>query len=79
MSERDLIGYGEFPPDPEWPGDAHLALQFVLAYETGGERSILYGDDRSEDVLTDIYGTTSVINGRKIMVESTFEYGSRVG
>jgi peptidoglycan/xylan/chitin deacetylase (PgdA/CDA1 family) len=79
MSERDLIGYGEFPPDPEWPGDAHLALQFVLAYETGGERSILYGDDRSEDVLTDIYGTTSVINGRNIMVESTFEYGSRVG
>ena len=42
MSEpypRDLVGYGEHPPHPHWPGDARLALSFVLNYEEGGEAS----------------------------------------
>ncbi len=30
-SPRDLIGYGENPPDPQWPGGARLALQIVCA------------------------------------------------
>src|SRR4051794_40616466 len=38
---RDLIGYGEHPPHPRWPGGARVALQFVLNYEEGAERSIL--------------------------------------
>ena len=79
MSDRDLVGYGRHPPQPDWPGDAYLAVQFVLAYETGGERTQLYGDDRSEDVLTDLYSSPSVIGGRNIMVEFVFEFGSRVG
>ena len=53
---RDLIGYGATPPDPRWPGDARLAVEFCLAYETGGESHILHGDARSEDMLTDIHG-----------------------
>ena len=44
---RDLIGYGRRPPDPRWPGQARLALQIVLNYEEGGERSILHGDVES--------------------------------
>ena len=36
---RDLIGYGRTPPDPRWPGDARIAVQFVVNYEEGGERS----------------------------------------
>jgi allantoinase len=78
-NDRDLVGYGRNPPDPEWPGDAYLAVQFVVAYETGGERSLVHGDDRSEDVLTDLYASPSVVGGRNMMVESIFEYGSRVG
>jgi peptidoglycan/xylan/chitin deacetylase (PgdA/CDA1 family) len=78
-NDRDLVGYGQHPPDPEWPDGAYLAVQFVLAYETGGERSLIYGDDRSEDVLTDLHGAASVLNGRNMPVESIFEYGSRVG
>ncbi|MFN2915647.1 allantoinase, partial [Escherichia coli] len=35
---RDLIGYGNNPPHPHWPGDARIALSFVLNYEEGGER-----------------------------------------
>ena len=38
MSARDLVGYGQSPPDPQWPGGARLALSFVLNYEEGGER-----------------------------------------
>jgi hypothetical protein len=30
---RDLIGYGRNPPDPQWPGSARIAVQFVLNYE----------------------------------------------
>ena len=26
---RDLIGYGAHPPDPQWPNDARIAVQFV--------------------------------------------------
>ena len=29
---RDMIGYGRNPPDPRWPGDARIAVQFVLNY-----------------------------------------------
>ena len=26
---RDLLGYGRTPPDPRWPGDARIAVQFT--------------------------------------------------
>ena len=32
---RDLIGYGKNPPDPNWPGGARLAVNFVMNYEEG--------------------------------------------
>jgi len=36
---RNMIGYGPTPPDPHWPGDAKIAVQFVVNYEEGGENS----------------------------------------
>ncbi len=33
---RDMVGYGANPPHPHWPGDANIAVQFVLNYEEGG-------------------------------------------
>ena len=41
---RDLKGYGQHPPDPNWPGAAKVAVQFVINYEEGGENCILNGD-----------------------------------
>jgi hypothetical protein len=38
---RDLVGYADQPPDPRWLGGARLALNFVVNYEEGGERSVL--------------------------------------
>lgn len=45
---RNLIGYGANPPNPQWPGNARVAVSFVLNYEEGGERCLLHGDDESE-------------------------------
>ena len=38
--DRDLIGYGANPPDPQWPGGARIAINFVMNYEEGSEYSI---------------------------------------
>ena len=51
---RDYVGYGKNPPNPQWPGDARIALNFNLNYETGGEANILDGDPASEGLLNDI-------------------------
>src|SRR5690349_5810859 len=51
---RDLVGYADRPPDPRWPGAARLALNFVVNYEEGGERSVLHGDKVAETRLTDL-------------------------
>ncbi len=76
---RDLIGYGENPPDPKWPGDARLALQIVMNYEEGSEYSIPDGDEASETYLTEVPGATLGPHKRDLIVESVYEYGSRAG
>jgi putative urate catabolism protein len=76
---RDLAGYGRHPPDPRWPGGARVALQLVLNYEEGGERSILHGDATSEALLSDVLGAAPWPGQRHMNVESMYEYGSRAG
>ncbi|HVN45698.1 MAG TPA: polysaccharide deacetylase family protein [Steroidobacteraceae bacterium] len=76
---RDLIGYGAHPPEPRWPGGAHLAVSLVLNYEEGGEACVLHGDAHSESVLTDLGAVAALPDARNLNVESNFEYGSRVG
>ncbi len=79
MSERDLIGYGGRPPHPRWPGEARVAVQFVLNIEEGAESCILNGDDRSEAYLHELPGRPPLMGKRDLSVESMFEYGSRAG
>jgi allantoinase len=79
VSERNLIGYGATPPDPQWPGGARLALSFVLNYEEGGERSVLEGDAESESYLQEVVGAPPVVGARSLTTESMFEFGSRAG
>jgi putative urate catabolism protein len=75
---RDMIGYGASPPDPQWPGGARVALQIVLNYEEGAERSVLHGDPTSETFLSEI-SAAEVYPARHLSMESLYEYGSRVG
>ncbi|WP_127090830.1 allantoinase PuuE [Aquabacter cavernae] len=76
---RDLIGYGRTPPHPRWPGDARIAVQFVINYEEGGENSVLHGDNASEAFLSEIIGAVPWPRQRHMNMESIYEYGSRVG
>ncbi len=75
---RDLVGYGSSPPFADWPGDARIALQFVLNYEEGGEKCVLHGDAGSEQFLSEIIGAPAY-PARHMSMESIYEYGSRVG
>ena len=78
MIARDLVGYGEKPPHPRWPGGALIAVNFNLNVEGGGELSLVNGDEESEGMLNDIGVATQ--RGRRVpLVESVFEYGSRRG
>jgi len=79
MSERDLIGYGGHPPHPRWPGEARIAVQFVLNIEEGAESCILNGDAGSESYLHELPGRAPRIGERDLSVESLYEYGSRAG
>ena len=67
MMERDLVGYGEHPPDPQWPGGASIAVNFNLNVEGGGEATLANGDETSEGVLNDI-GASPLTNIRVPLV-----------
>jgi len=76
---RDMVGYGAHPPHPQWPGDARIAVQFVVNYEEGGENNILHGDEASEAFLSEIVGADARKGVRHMNMESIYEYGSRAG
>jgi peptidoglycan/xylan/chitin deacetylase (PgdA/CDA1 family) len=72
-SPRDLVGYNGSPPKVEWPNGARVAVQLVVNFEEGSERSIGDGDDTREA------GGASPVTVRDLAVESMFEYGTRAG
>lgn len=76
---RDMVGYGRTTPDPNWPGEAKIAVQIVVNYEEGGENSILHGDDASEAFLSEIIGAEPWAGQRHPNMESLYEFGSRAG
>ncbi|MDT8346100.1 MAG: polysaccharide deacetylase family protein, partial [Thermohalobaculum sp.] len=76
---RDLAGYRGEPPDPRWPGNARVAVQFALDIEEGGENCVLHGDAASESLLSELIGAEPRAGARHMAVESIYEYGSRAG
>ncbi len=75
---RDFIGYADQPPAVVWPDEARIAINFCINYEEGAELCVLNGDDRSEVRVADVVVETR-IGGRDLNIESSYEYGSRVG
>ena len=75
---RDLVGYGKHVPHAQWPGQARVAVQFVLNYEEGGENCVLHGDAGSEQFLSEMFNPASFPE-RHISMEGIYEYGSRAG
>jgi len=76
---RDLHGYGGQIPDAQWPGDARIAVQFVINYEEGAENCVLHGDSTSEAFLSEIVGAHPLVDQRDMNMESVYEYGARAG
>jgi peptidoglycan/xylan/chitin deacetylase (PgdA/CDA1 family) len=73
---RELVGYGEHPPMIRWRGDAKVAIQLVVNYEEGSEKTYAMGDN-TNDIL---YELPFALEGqRDLAVESMYEYGSRAG
>jgi peptidoglycan/xylan/chitin deacetylase (PgdA/CDA1 family) len=76
---RDFRGYGEHPPNPQWPGNATVALNFVMNFEEGSEYSLLDGDAHSEGALLEVATSRVPMGQRDLASESMYEYGVRVG
>jgi allantoinase len=73
---RDLAGHGPTPSRIRWPGDARLALSFVVNVEEGAELSLTSGDARNEST----YEAREEVEGHPDpCMESHFGYGSRAG
>ncbi|MGI9658491.1 MAG: polysaccharide deacetylase family protein [Gaiellaceae bacterium] len=73
---RELVGHGEHPPRVEWPGGARVAVQIVVNYEEGSEKSFPMGDEVNDglhEIPFNLEGT------RDLCVESVYEYGARAG
>ncbi|MDR5826996.1 polysaccharide deacetylase family protein [Caballeronia sp. LP006] len=77
--DRDFVGYGAHPPHARWPGNARIAINFVMNYEEGSEPSIGDGEAATETWFTESHGLNSGVRGRDLAAEGLFEYGSRVG
>ena len=76
---RDLKGYGSHAPNPAWPDDARIAVNFVLNYEEGGELTPLNGDSTSEPFMNEVPLGDPILGARNRTSESLYDYGSRVG
>ncbi|KZV63513.1 carbohydrate esterase family 4 protein [Peniophora sp. CONT] len=78
---RDIVGYGEHTPNPQWPGNAKIAIQIVLNYEEGSEVTPVNGDSVTETAASELGpGVTPMTDGqRDVNMESLYEYGSRAG
>src|ERR1700683_5847870 len=76
---REIAGYGEHPPRVRWRGangtngEAKVAIQLVVNYEEGSEKTFAMGDNVN-DIL---YELPFALEGqRDLAVESMYEYGS---
>jgi len=74
---RDLVGYGAHTPPVTWPDGAAVALNVVVNYEEGSERSHPAGDACNEGLGEIPYPFPP--DQRDLSVESVYEYGSRAG
>jgi len=76
--DRDLVGYGRYPPPVEWPDDARVVVNVVLVYEEGIEYSVAWGDERNDGWGE--YADPGVQPPQRDPgTESHYEYGSRAG
>lgn len=69
---RDLEGYGQAPPQPNWPGGAHIAVQIALYLDVSPDDCS--GPDEQASAVSPVYRGSE--NWRS---DATAEYGTRAG
>src|ERR1700730_13741091 len=74
---RDLVGSGGTPPHPHWPGEARIAVNFVMNYEEGSEYNA-QDDGFSEATLTEAGASNYGGKGRDLGAEGLVEDGRPV-
>lgn len=74
--ERDLVGYGAEPPRIRWKGGAKVAVNIVINYEEGSEKTFAMGDGMNDGMYELPF---DVDDQRDLAKESMYEYGSRAG
>ncbi|KAF5336218.1 hypothetical protein D9757_015318 [Collybiopsis confluens] len=75
---RNLKGYGEDTPDPQWPGGAKIAINIVLNYEEGSEVTPVNGDSTTEVLGSELGPGVQPMQGtRNVNMESIYEVGGR--
>ncbi len=74
--KRELIGYSNQPPELKWPNGARVAVQVVVNYEEGTEKSFAMGDGEN-DIMFEL--PFKQVGQRDLAIESGYEYGSRAG
>ena len=65
---RELVGYGEHPPRIEWAGGAKVAVQIVVNYEEGSEKTFAMGDAQN-----DIEGSLFRMDFRNLVTSTVLE------
>jgi allantoinase len=73
---REIVGYGEHPPRVRWENDAKVAVQIVVNYEEGSEKTFAMGDGEN-DILYEL--PFKLDDQRDLAVETMYEYGTRAG
>src|ERR1700691_3255714 len=73
---RELVGYGEHPPKVRWANEAKVAIQIVINYEEGSEKTFAMGDGVNDGLYELPF---AVDDQRDLAVESMYEYGTRAG
>jgi allantoinase len=73
---REIVGYGEHPPKVRWEDDAKVAVQLVVNYEEGSEKTFAMGDGEN-DILYEL--PFKLDDQRDLAVETMYEYGTRAG
>ena len=67
------------PPDPKWPGGAHVAVQFVVNYEEGGENCDPAWRRGLGGLPVRGRRRRALARQRHWNMESIYEYGCRAG
>ncbi|MGB3541033.1 MAG: polysaccharide deacetylase family protein [Mesorhizobium sp.] len=74
--KREIAGYGPNPPKIRWKDGCKVAINIVVNYEEGSEKTFAMGDGQNDGMYELPFEVDTM---RDLAKESMYEYGSRAG